>query len=102
MSINKKGFTVQADLFITARRSVIVIDKEHHECQIIDFAIPYDTRADDKEVEKIKNQLAKELKKVPNSKVTVVLLVSGALVTPGEVLEKRFMTIAIEAKITEL
>ena len=55
MSINKKGFTVQADLFITARRSVIVIDKEHHECQIIDFAIPYDTRADDKEVEKIKN-----------------------------------------------
>ena len=39
---------------------------------------------------------------MPNSKVTVVLLVSGALVTPGEVLEKRFMTIAIEAKITEL
>ena len=34
---------------------MIVIDKEHHECQIIDFAIPYDTRADDKEVEKIKN-----------------------------------------------
>ena len=48
-------FTVQADLFITARRSVIVTDKEDHECQIIDFATPYDTRADDKEVEKIEN-----------------------------------------------
>ena len=32
---------------------MIAIDKEHHECQITDFTIPYDTRVDDKEVEKI-------------------------------------------------
>ena len=31
---------------------MIIIDKEHHECQIINFSIPYDTRVDDKEVEK--------------------------------------------------
>ena len=42
-------FTVQKDHFITARRhGMIVIDKEHHECQIIDFALPYDTRVADK------------------------------------------------------
>ena len=59
--------------FITARRpDMIFIDKEHDKCQIIDFAIPYDTRVDDKEVEKIKKylDLARKLKKVWNMKVT--------------------------------
>ena len=47
-------FTVQTDHFITARTpDMIFIDKKHHKCQIIDFAIPYDTRVDDKEVAKI-------------------------------------------------
>ena len=36
---------------------MLVIDTEQHECKIIDFTIPYDTRADDKEVEKIKKYL---------------------------------------------
>ena len=55
---------------------MIAIDKEHHECQIIDFTIPYDARVDDKEVEKIEKylDLARELKKVWNIKVTVVPL----------------------------
>ena len=98
-------FTVQADHFITARRpDMIFIDKEHHERQISDFAIPYDTRVDDKEVEKIEKylDLARELKKVWNMKVTVVPLVVGALGTPAKALEKRLKTIGIETKITEL
>ena len=60
-------FTVQADHFIIARRpDMVFIDKKHHEFQIIDFAIPYDTRVDTKEVEKIEKylDLARELKKV--------------------------------------
>ena len=59
---------------------MIVIDKEHQEWQIINFTIPYDTRVDDKEVEKIEKylDLARELKKVWNMKVTVVPLVVGA------------------------
>ena len=83
---------------------MIVIDKEHHECQIIEFAIPYDTRVDDKEVEKIEKylDLARELKKVWNMKVTVVPLVVEALGTLAEALEKRLKTIGIETKITEL
>ena len=61
MSINQKRslrmthvkyfgiFTVQTDHFITTRRpDMIFIDKKQHDCQIIDFAIPYDTRVDDK------------------------------------------------------
>ena len=36
---------------------MISIDKEHHECKIIDFAIPYNTRVDDKEVKKIEKYL---------------------------------------------
>ena len=83
---------------------MIFVDKEHHECQIIDFAIPYDTRVDDKEVEKIDKylDLARELKKVWNVKVTLVPLEVGALGTPAKALEKRFNTISIEIKITEL
>ena len=83
---------------------MIVIDKEHHECQIFEFAIPYDTRVDDKEVEKIEKylDLARELKKVWNMKVTVVPLVVEALGTLAEALEKRLKTIGIETKITEL
>ena len=51
-------FTVQTDRFITARRfDIIFIDKGHHECQITDFAIPNDTRVDDREVEKIEKYL---------------------------------------------
>ena len=72
--------------------------------QIIDFTKPYDTRVEDKKVEKIEKylDLRRELKKVWNMKVTVVQLVVGALGTPAKPLEKRFNTIAIEIKITEL
>ena len=50
--------TVQTDHFIIATRcDMIVIDKEHHECQITDSAILYDTKVDDKEVGKIAKYL---------------------------------------------
>ena len=83
---------------------MIFIDKEHHECQIIDFAIPHDTRVDNKEFEKIEKylDLARELKKVWNMKVTVVPLVDGALDTPAKALKKRLKTIGIKTKIIEL
>ena len=98
-------FTVQTDHFITARRpDMIFIDKKHHECQIVVFAIPYDTRVDDKEVENIEEylDLARELKKVWNIRVIVVPLVAGAMGTPVKELERRLKTIGIETKITEL
>ena len=82
---------------------MIFINKEHHNCQITDFAIQYDTTVDDKEVERIEIlDLARKLKKVWNMKVAVVPLVVGALGTPAEALEKRLKSICIETKITEL
>ena len=83
---------------------MIFIDKEHHKCQIIGFAIPYDTRGDDNKVEKIDKHLdlAMELKKVWNMKVSVVPLVMGTLGTPAKALEKRLKTIGTETKITAL
>ena len=97
-------FTVQTDHFITARRpDMIFIDKKTL-CQTIDFAIPHDTRVDDKDVEKTEKylDLAKELKRAWIMKVTVVLLVTGALDTAAEALEKRLNNTGIEKKITEL
>ena len=83
---------------------MIVIDKEHPEFQIIDFAIPYDARVDGNEVEKIERylDLGRELKKVWNMKMKVFQLGVGALVTPGKVLEKRLRATGMETKITEL
>ena len=83
---------------------MIFIDKKHNECQIFIFAIPFETRVVDMEVEKIEKylDLSRELKKMWNMKVTVVSLVVGALVNPAKSLEKRLETIDIETKITEL
>ena len=83
---------------------MIFIDKKHHECQIIDFAISCETRVDDKKVEKIEKylDLVRELKKVWNMKVIVVPLEVGALVPPAKELEKRLNTIGIEIQISEL
>ena len=83
---------------------MIFIDKEHYKSQIIDFAIPYDTRGDDNKVEKIEKHLdlARELKKVWNMKVSVVPLVMGALGTPAKALEKRLKTMGTKTKITAL
>ena len=46
-------FSIQTDLVIQARRpDVILIDKGKKECKTIDFAIPYDSRVNAKEMEK--------------------------------------------------
>ena len=114
ISINQKqllrmtillDFTVQTDHFITARSpDVILIDKKHCDYQIVDFTIPYDTRIDQKEVEKTKKYLylATELKKVWNMKVTVFPLVVGAVGRPAKALEKRLKAIGVVTNITEL
>ena len=80
---------------------MIFLNKKYHECQIIDFAIPYDTRVDDKEVEKIEKylNLARAVKKVWNMKVIVVPLVVRALGTLAKELEKRLKTIGIETRL---
>ena len=47
--------TIQADHITEARRpDILVIDKAKNHCQIIDFAVPYDSSVEQKEQEKQK------------------------------------------------
>ena len=75
-------FTIQTDHLIPARRpDLIIINKRKRICKIVDFAVPADHRINLKESEKKYLDLARELKKLWNMKVTIVLIVIGALGT---------------------
>ena len=77
-------FNIQTDHLILARRQdLIIINKRKKICKIVDFAIPADHRINLKESEKKDKylDLARELKKLWNMKVTIVLIVIGALGT---------------------
>ena len=56
--------------------------KKKRTCKIVDFAVPADHRIKLKEYEKKDKylDLARELKKLWNMKVTIILIVIGALV----------------------
>ena len=78
-------FDIQADHLIFAERSdlVTVNKKERRTCRIVDFAVPADHRVKLKEGEKRDKclDLARELKKLWNMKMTVIRNVISALGT---------------------
>ena len=77
-------FNIQTDRLITARRPhLIIINKRKRICKTVDFAVPADHRINLKECEKKDKylDLARELKKLWNMKVTIVQIVIGALGT---------------------
>ena len=80
-------FNIQTDYLIPARwADLIIINKKKKKmivCKIVDFAIPADHRINLKECEKKHKclDLARELKKLWNIKMTVVPISIGALVT---------------------
>ena len=67
-------FNIQTDHLIPTRRSgLIIINKKRRICKIVDFAVPTDHRINLEECEKDKYlDLARELKKLRNMKVTIV------------------------------
>ena len=84
-------FNIQTDHLIQARRpDLIIINKKKRICKIVDFAVPADYRINLKECEKKDKylDLARELKKLWNMKVTIVPIVIGALGT----ITKGFLT----------
>ena len=96
---------IQTDHIIEARRlDMVVIDKAKNHCQIIDFAVPYDSRVEQKELEKKEKyqDLARELKKIWNMKATVTPVVIGALGAIPKKLKKGLQDLGIETKIVEL
>ena len=80
-------FNIQMDHLIPARRTdLIIINKKKKKkriFKIVDFAVPADHRINLKESEKKDKyfNLARELKKLWNIKVTIVPIVIGALGT---------------------
>ena len=77
-------FKIQTDHLIPARRPDFqIINKKMRICKIIDFAVPADHRINLKESEKKDKylDLARELKKLWNKKVTIVPVVISVLGT---------------------
>ena len=77
-------FNIQTDHQFPARRpDLIIINKKKRICKIVNFAVPADHRINLKESEKKDKylDLATELKKLWNMKVTIVPIVIGALGT---------------------
>ena len=63
------------------RPDFVVVDKKERICKIIDFAIPGDSRIEEKEKDKIEKyqDLERELQKMWNVKVKIIALVVGSL-----------------------
>ena len=83
---------------------MIIVEKKGKKCQIIDFAVPDDTRVDEKDKENIQKyqDLAKELKKLWNKNVKIIPVIIGALGATPSRLPKRLKEIGINTKIVEL
>ena len=76
-------FDIQTDHLISTRRSDLIMIKKKKICKIVDFATPADHRIKLKECEKRDKylDLARELKKLWNMKVTIIPIVIGAFGT---------------------
>ena len=75
-------FNIYTDNYLSARRpDIVVIDKSQKLVQIIDVAVPMDSNASAKEVEKIDKykDLSLELTSLWKMKCTVIPLVIGSL-----------------------
>ena len=75
-------FSIQTDHVIEAQRTdLVVVDKKKRTCKIIDFAVPGDSRIEEKEKEKIEKYqyLRRELQKIWNMRVNIIPLVVGSL-----------------------
>ena len=75
-------FNIQTDHQIEARRpDLVVVHKLERVTKIVDFAVPFDSRVLTKETEKIEKyqDLAREVKKLWNTKVEVIPIIVGSL-----------------------
>ena len=95
-------FNIQTDHLIPARRpDLIIINKRKRICKIVDFAVPADHRISMKESEKKDKylDLAREFKKLWNMKVTIVLIVIGALGTVTKGLLKDLEDLEVSGRV---
>ena len=77
-------FSIQPDHVTEARRpDLVVVDRKERSSKIIDFAVPGDSRIEEKEKDKIEKyqDLGRELQKLWNVKLKIIPLVVGVLGT---------------------
>ena len=75
-------FSIQTDHVMEARRpDLVVADKKERSCKIIEFAVPGNSRIQEKEKDKIEKceELGRKLQKTWNVKVNIIKLVVGSL-----------------------
>ena len=92
-------FSIQTDHVIEARRpDLVVVDKERS-CKIIDFAVPGNSRIEEKKKDKIEKyqDLGRELQKIWNVKVKIIPLVVGSLGAVPKLFGNRLKQIGITA-----
>ena len=97
-----RDFNIQTDHLIPARRpDHIIINNKKRFCKIVDFAIPADHRINLKESEKkdMYLDLARELKKLWNMKVTIAPIVIGALGTITKGLLKGLEDLEVDGRV---
>ena len=95
-------FDIQTDHLILARRpDLIIINKKKKICKIVDFAVPADHRIKLKECEKKDKyqDLARELKKLWNMRVTIITIVIGAFGTVTKGLLKGLKDLEIGGRV---
>ena len=95
-------FNIQTDHLIPARRpNLIIIKKRNRICKTFDFAVPADHRINLKESKKKDKylDLARELKKLWNMKVTIVPIVIGALDTVTKGLLKGLENLEVGGRV---
>ena len=78
---------------------MVLVDKKGRICKIIDFAVPGDSRSDEKEKDKIEKyqDLARESQKIWNVKLKIIPLVVGSLGAIPQQLGNRLKRISITA-----
>ena len=95
-------FDIQTDHQISARRpDLIIINKTNIICKIVDFAVPTDHRIKLKASKKKDKylDLARELKKLWNMKVTIIPIVIGAFGTVTKGLLKGLENLEVGGRV---
>ena len=74
-------FSIQTDVIEARRLDLVVVGKKERSCKIIDFAVPGDSKTEEKEKDKVEKyqDLRRELQKIWNIKVKIIPLVVGSL-----------------------
>ena len=80
---------------------MVVVDKKRRTCKIIDFAVPGDSRIEEKEKEKIEKyqNLRRELQKIWNVSVKIIPSVVGSLGALPKQFGNRLKQIGVAAEI---